>query len=204
MPALRSRTSTHGRNMAGARALWRATGMTDDDFGKPIVAIANCFTQFVPGHVHLSDMGDLVAEAIARPAAWAGVQHDRGRRRHRDGPRRHALLAPEPRADRRLRRIHGQRARRRCAGLHLQLRQDHPGHADGRAAAQHPDRLRLRRPDGGRQGSRPSTASLRAQPTSSPPSPPRRTRRQRRRLTDIERSACPTCGSCSGCSPPTR
>ena len=57
MPELRSKTSTHGRTMAGARALWRATGMTDDDFGKPIVAIANSFTQFVPGHVHLKDMG---------------------------------------------------------------------------------------------------------------------------------------------------
>jgi len=65
MPSLRSRTSTHGRNMAGARALWRATGMVDSDFGKPIVAIANSFTQFVPGHVHLRDMGRLVAEAVA-------------------------------------------------------------------------------------------------------------------------------------------
>ncbi|MEU5873644.1 dihydroxy-acid dehydratase [Glycomyces sp. NPDC047369] len=65
MPALRSRTSTHGRQMAGARALWRATGMTDSDFGKPIVAIANSYTQFVPGHVHLKNMGDIVAEAIA-------------------------------------------------------------------------------------------------------------------------------------------
>src|ERR1700710_2853311 len=64
MPALRSATTTHGRNMAGARALWRATGMTDDDFGKPIVAIANSFTQFVPGHVHLRDLGKLVAESI--------------------------------------------------------------------------------------------------------------------------------------------
>src|SRR3954449_9521182 len=61
---LRSRTSTHGRNMSGARALWRATGMGSEDFGKPIVAIANSYTQFVPGHVHLKDMGDLVASAI--------------------------------------------------------------------------------------------------------------------------------------------
>ena len=61
---LRSRTSTHGRNMAGARALWRATGMGAEDFGKPIVAIANSYTQFVPGHVHLKDMGDLVASAV--------------------------------------------------------------------------------------------------------------------------------------------
>jgi dihydroxy-acid dehydratase len=65
MPQLRSRTTTHGRNMAGARALWRATGMTESDFGKPIVAVANSFTQFVPGHVHLKDMGALVSEAIA-------------------------------------------------------------------------------------------------------------------------------------------
>src|ERR1700682_2977663 len=65
MPQLRSATSTQGRNMAGARALWRATGMTEDDFGKPIVAIANSFTQFVPGHVHLRDLGTVVAGAIA-------------------------------------------------------------------------------------------------------------------------------------------
>ena len=65
MGQLRSRTTTHGRNMAGARALWRATGMTDSDFGKPIVAVANSFTQFVPGHVHLKDMGQLVAGAVA-------------------------------------------------------------------------------------------------------------------------------------------
>ena len=64
MPAYRSRTSTHGRNMAGARALWRATGMQDGDFGKPIIAIANSFTQFVPGHVHLKDLGQLVAREI--------------------------------------------------------------------------------------------------------------------------------------------
>src|ERR671916_540250 len=64
MPAYRSRTTTHGRNMAGARGLWRATGMKDADFGKPIIAIANSFTQFVPGHVHLKDLGQLVAREI--------------------------------------------------------------------------------------------------------------------------------------------
>ncbi|WP_110428434.1 dihydroxy-acid dehydratase [Glaciecola sp. KUL10] len=64
MPKLRSATTTQGRNMAGARALWRATGMTDNDFHKPIVAVANSFTQFVPGHVHLKDMGQLVARSI--------------------------------------------------------------------------------------------------------------------------------------------
>lgn len=64
MPQLRSATSTTGRNMAGARALWRATGMTSEDFGKPIIAVVNSFTQFVPGHVHLKDMGQLVVKAI--------------------------------------------------------------------------------------------------------------------------------------------
>ena len=64
MAKLRSATSTQGRNMAGARALWRTTGMTDGDFGKPIIAVVNSFTQFVPGHVHLKDMGQLVAGAI--------------------------------------------------------------------------------------------------------------------------------------------
>jgi dihydroxy-acid dehydratase len=64
MPQYRSRTSTHGRNMAGARSLWRATGMKDGDFNKPIIAVVNSFTQFVPGHVHLKDMGQLVAREI--------------------------------------------------------------------------------------------------------------------------------------------
>jgi len=65
MPELRSRTTTQGRIMAGARALWRATGMTEEDFNKPIIAVANSYTQFVPGHVHLKDMGKLVCDAIA-------------------------------------------------------------------------------------------------------------------------------------------
>ncbi len=64
MPHYRSRTSTHGRNMAGARGLWRATGMKDSDFGKPIIAVVNSFTQFVPGHVHLKDLGQMVAREI--------------------------------------------------------------------------------------------------------------------------------------------
>jgi dihydroxy-acid dehydratase len=71
MPDYRSKTSTHGRNMAGARALWRATGMKDDDFKKPIIAIANSFTQFVPGHVHLKDLGQLVAREIERAGGVA-------------------------------------------------------------------------------------------------------------------------------------
>ncbi len=67
----RSRTSTHGRNMAGARGLWRATGMKDDDFGKPIIAVVNSFTQFVPGHVHLKDLGQMVAREIEKSGGVA-------------------------------------------------------------------------------------------------------------------------------------
>jgi len=71
MPAYRSKTSTAGRNMAGARALWRATGMKDGDFGKPIIAVCNSFTQFVPGHVHLKDLGQLVAREIEKAGGVA-------------------------------------------------------------------------------------------------------------------------------------
>jgi dihydroxy-acid dehydratase len=71
MPAYRSRTTTHGRNMAGARGLWRATGMKDGDFGKPIIAVVNSFTQFVPGHVHLKDLGQLVAREIEQAGGVA-------------------------------------------------------------------------------------------------------------------------------------
>ncbi len=71
MPTYRSRTTTHGRNMAGARGLWRATGMTNKDFGKPIIAVVNSFTQFVPGHVHLKDLGQLVAREIEKAGGVA-------------------------------------------------------------------------------------------------------------------------------------
>ncbi|MGJ0505825.1 MAG: dihydroxy-acid dehydratase [Methylocystis sp.] len=71
MPPYRSRTTTHGRNMAGARGLWRATGMKDEDFGKPIIAVVNSFTQFVPGHVHLKDLGQLVAREIEKAGGIA-------------------------------------------------------------------------------------------------------------------------------------
>src|SRR6201990_895133 len=75
MPAYRSRTTTHGRNMAGARGLWRATGMRDEDFGKPIIAVVNSFTQFVPGYVHLKDLGQLVAREIEAAGGGATALH---------------------------------------------------------------------------------------------------------------------------------
>src|ERR1700760_2970492 len=71
MPTYRSRTTTHGRNMAGARGLWRATGMKNEDFGEPIIAVVNSFTQFVPGHVHLKDLGQLVAREIEKAGGVA-------------------------------------------------------------------------------------------------------------------------------------
>lgn len=70
MPKYRSATTTHSSNMAGARALWRATGMTDDDFGKPIIAVVNSFTQFVPGHVHLRDPVNWLPNKSKPQAAW--------------------------------------------------------------------------------------------------------------------------------------
>src|SRR6202023_4439566 len=69
MPPLRSRTVTHGRNMAGARALMRATGVANEDFGKPIIAVANSFTEFVPGHVHLAEVGRIIADAVRAAGA---------------------------------------------------------------------------------------------------------------------------------------
>jgi dihydroxy-acid dehydratase len=75
VPPLRSRVTTQGRNAAGARALWRATGLTDSDFGKPLVAIANSYTQFVPGHVHLKEMGELVAGAVREAGGIAREFH---------------------------------------------------------------------------------------------------------------------------------
>src|SRR5690349_4841049 len=75
MPTYRSRTTTTGRNMAGARSLWRATGMKDEDFKKPMIAIANSYTQFVPGHVHLKDLGAMVAEEIYKCGGIAREFH---------------------------------------------------------------------------------------------------------------------------------
>ena len=153
MPDYRSRTSTHGRNMAGARGLWRATGMKDEDFGKPIVAIANSFTQFVPGHVHLKDLGQLVAREIEKAGGVAKefntIAIDDGIAMGHGGML-YSLPSRELIAD--SRRIHGERPLRRRDRLHLELRQDHARHADGGAAPEYPGDLRFGRPDGGRQG----------------------------------------------------
>ncbi len=122
--------------MAGARSLWRATGMQDGDFDKPIIAIANSFTQFVPGHVHLKDLGQLVAGEIARAGGVAKefntIAVDDGIAMGHDGML-YSLPSRELIAD--SRRVHGERPLRRRAGVHFELRQDHAGDADGLAAA---------------------------------------------------------------------
>ena len=199
MPALRSRTSTFGRNMAGARALWRATGMTDSDFGKPIVAIANSFTQFVPGHVHLRDVGRIVAEAIAEAG---GVGREFNTIAVDDGIAmgawRNAVFPAQQGADRRLRGIHGQRALRRRVGLHFELRQDHPGMLLAT--------MRLNIPtvfvSGGPMESGRAIVSNGVVRSGldliSAIADSANDAISDADLQTIERSACPTCGSCSG------
>ena len=200
MPAYRSRTTTHGRNMAGARGLWRATGMKDGDFGKPIIAVVNSFTQFVPGP-RPPEGPRPAGGARDRGAPAASPRSSTPSRSMTASPWATTACStrlPSPRADRRQRRVHGQRALRRRDGVHLQLRQDHARHADGGAAPQHPGGVRLRRPDGGRQG-RCCQGNARKRSTSSTPwSPPPTTAITDEDVAVIERSACPTCGSCSG------
>ena len=159
MPVLRSRTTTHGRNMAGARALWRATGMTDRDFGKPIVAIANSFTQFVPGHVHLRDMGALVADAIAEAGGvgreFNTIAVDDGIAMGHGGML-YSLPSRELIADSVEYMVQAHRPTRWSASA--TATRSPPGMLLAAHAAQHPDGLRLRRRDGGRQGASSPTA----------------------------------------------
>jgi dihydroxy-acid dehydratase len=197
MPAYRSRTTTHGRNMAGARALWRATGMKDGDFGKPIIAVVNSFTQFVPGHVHLKDLGQLVAREIEAAGGVAKefntIAVDDGIAMGHDG----MLYSLPARPDRRLGRIHGQCPLRRRDGVHLQLRQDHPGML---MAA-----LRLNIPAVFVSGGPMEAGKVKWLKARASMARPGRCHGQGRRRQmfgrgsdAIERSACPTCGSCSG------
>ena len=153
MPAYRSRTTTHGRNMAGARGLWRATGMKNEDFGKPIIAVVNSFTQFVPGHVHLKDLGQLVAREIEKAGGVAKefntIAVDDGIAMGHDGML-YSLPSREIIADSVEYMVNAH-----CADAMVCISNCDkitPGHADGGAADQHPDRVRLGRSDGIRQG----------------------------------------------------
>lgn len=120
---LRSKVTTVGRQASGARALWRATGTKENDFGKPIVAIANSYTQFVPGHVHLKNVGDIVADAVREaggvPKEFNTIAVDDGIAM---GAQRHALLAAFARNHLRFHRVHGECPHCRRPGVHLQLR----------------------------------------------------------------------------------
>ncbi len=199
MPAYRSRTTTHGRNMAGARGLWRATGMKDGDFGKPIIAVVNSFTQFVPGHVHLKDLGQLVAREIETAGGVAKefntIAVDDGIAMGHDGML-YSLPSRELIADSVEYMVNAH-----CAdahGLHLQLRQDHARHADGGACGS------TSRPSSSPAGRwKPARSCCRARTADGRPDRRHGRRRRRhasatRRSQAIERSACPTCGSCSG------
>ncbi len=153
MPEYRSRTSTHGRNMAGARGLWRATGMTDADFGKPIIAIANSFTQFVPGHVHLKDLGQLVAREIEKAGGVAKefntIAIDDGIAMGHGGML-YSLPSRELIADSVEYMVNAH-----CADAMVCISNCDkitPGMLMASAAAQHPHDFHLRRPDGSGQG----------------------------------------------------
>ena len=153
MPAYRSRTTTHGRNMAGARGLWRATGMKDGDFGKPIIAVVNSFTQFVPGHVHLKDLGQLVAREIEKAGGVAKefntIAVDDGIAMGHDGML-YSLPSRELIAD-----CVEYMVNAHCADAMVCISNCDkitPGMLMAGDAPQHPGGLRLRRADGGRQG----------------------------------------------------
>ena len=184
--------------MAGARALWRATGMKTEDFLKPVVAIANSFTQFVPGHVHLHPIGQRVKQVIDAAGGY-GVEFntiavDDGIAMGHDGML-YSLPSRELIADSVEYMVNAPQGRR--PRLHLQLRQDHPRHAAGRPAPQPADDLRLR----GTHGGRPRAALHRAGQARSRRLHGRRWRRPAvsdEELEKMEAAACPTCGSCSG------
>ncbi len=149
---LRSAATTEGRRMAGARSLWRANGMREEQIGRPIIAVVNSFTQFVPGHVHLHEIGQQVKAMIEAQGCFAAefntIAIDDGIAMGHDGML-YSLPSRELIADSVEYMV--QRPQGRRHGLHLQLRQDHPGHAHGGHAPQHPGDLRLRRADGGRR-----------------------------------------------------
>ena len=150
MKNLRSSVCTTGRKMAGARSLWRANGMKEEQFGQPVIAVVNSFTQFVPGHVHLHEIGQQIKEWIAEEGCFAAefntIAIDDGIAMGHD-----AVARP----DRRQRRIYVQRAQGGRDDLHFELRQDYPGDADGRDAAEHSGRFRVGGADGDRTARRP-------------------------------------------------
>ena len=169
--------------------------MSEEQIGKPVIAVVNSFTQFVPGHVHLHEIGQRVKRLIEEQGCFAAefntIAIDDGIAMGHDGML-YSLPSRELIAD--SRGVHVQRPPVDATGLHLQLRQDHPRHAHGRHAAQHPGHLRLRRPDGGRAWSGTSAYDL----IDAMVMAGGQHRSPTRALAEVERRACPTCGSCSG------
>jgi dihydroxy-acid dehydratase len=195
MPTYRSRTTTHGRNMAGARSLWRATGMKNEDFGKPIIAVVNSFTQFVPGHVHLKDLGHLVAREIEKAGGVAKefntIAVDDGIAMGHDGML-YSLPSRELIADSVEYMVNAH-----CADAMVCISNcDNAGHADGCIADQHPDRVCLGRADGIRQGQHRRKNQV-ARPGGRHGCG-RRRQGQRCRGGGHGKIGVPTCGSCSG------
>ena len=155
MPPLRSRTVTHGRNMAGARALLRATGVAREDIGKPIIAVANSFTEFVPGHVHLREVGQVVAAAVkaagAIPREFNTIAVDDGIAMGHGGML-YSLPSRELIADSVEYMVNAH-----CADAMICISNCDkitPGMLHRRHAAEHPHGVRVRRADGGRQAGR--------------------------------------------------
>ena len=142
---LRSAVCTEGRRMAGARALWVATGMKHEQFGKPIIAIVNSFTQFVPGHTHLHEIGQIVREEIEKMGCYAAefntIAIDDGIAMGHDGML-YSLPSRDIIADSVEYMVNAH-------DLHLELRQGHSRYADGIDATEHPDGVLLRWSDGG-------------------------------------------------------
>ncbi len=203
MPQYRSRTSTAGRNMAGARALWRATGMKDGDFEKPIIAIANCFTQFVPGHVHLKDLGQLVAREIEAAGGVAKefntIAVDDGIAMGHGGML-YSLPSRELIADSVEYMVNAH-----CADALVCISNCDkitPGMLMAALRLEHPGDLRLRRPDGSRQGQASKARSSRSTwwtPWSRPPTKSC----SDEEVAAVERSPAPPAVPAPACSPPT-
>src|ERR687898_3382197 len=198
MPVYRSRTTTHGRNMAGARGLWRATGMKDADFGKPIIAVVNSFTQFVPGHVHLKDLGQLVAREIESAGGVAKefntIAVDDGIAMGHDGML-YSLPSREVIADAVEYMVNGH-----CADAMVCI-----SNCDKITPGMLNAAMRLNIPSvfvsgGPMEAGKAVVVDGGAPPPSgpiTPVSPSANDNVDELGLTEVERSACPTCGSCS-------
>ena len=200
MPDYRSKTSTHGRNMAGARALWRATGMTDGDFGKPIIAIANSFTQFVPGHVHLHNMGQLVAREIEKAGAIAKefntIAVDDGIAMGHSGML-YSLPSRDLIADSVEYMVNAHWCR--CVGVYFKLRQNHAWNADGSNAFKYSHHFVSGGPmEAGKVIGSINIADERRLDLVDAMVEAADDNISDSQITEVEQNACPTCGSCSG------